>query len=262
MNYEIIDFHTHPFILERNNICKYLSKGEMNPETTLKTLKNLGVTKICGSVIDASPLEENETRWDRIRACNEQALKLKEIYGDFYIPGFHVHPDYVEESIKEIDYMYEKGVTLIGELVPYSMGFTNYNTDNFNKIIDYAATKGMIVSLHTMPDDDDLDAFVARHPNTIIIAAHPGEKPKLLRHIERLKRFSNYYLDVSGTGIFRHGAIRKLIDEVGVNRIIYGSDYPTCNPAMFVGAVLLDELITPEEKKALFSENIKRLLKI
>ena len=262
MKYEIIDFHTHPFIKSESNICKYKPNCNMSPESTLKTFAGLGVSKICGSVINSSPLKENESIWDRIRACNEEALKLKDMYGDFYIPGFHVHPDYVDESIKEIDYMHQKGVNLIGELVPYSMGYSNYNTENLNKIIDYASTKGMVVNLHTMPDDDDLDAFVEAHPTVTIIAAHPGENPKLIRHIERLKKYPNYYLDLSGTGIFRHGSVRKLIDEVGVERILFGSDYPTCNPAMFVGAILLDELITPEEKQIIFSENVKRILKI
>lgn len=262
MNYVIIDFHTHPFIKPESNICKYKENCNMSAENTVKTLKNLGISKICGSVINSSPLKENESRWDRVHACNEEALTLREMYGDFYIPGFHVHPDYVDESIKEIDYMHQKGVNLIGELVPYSMGYTQYNTENLNKIIDYASQKDMIVNLHTMPDDDDLDAFVEAHPTVTIIGAHPGENPKLIRHIERLKKYPNYYLDVSGTGIFRHGSVRKLIDEVGAERILFGSDYPTCNPSMFVGAILLDELITPEEKQLIFSENAKRILKI
>lgn len=262
MNYEIIDFHTHPFVNSHSNICKYKDCCNMSVESTAETMKKLGVSKICGSVINSSPLQAGESRWDRIRSLNDEALKLNELYGDFYIPGFHVHPDFVAESIGEIDSMHAKGVNLIGELVPYSMGYTNFNTDAFNKIIDHAGKKDMVVSLHTMPDDDDFDAFVASHPMVTIIGAHPGEKPRLLRHIERLKKYKNYYLDLSGTGIFRHGTVRKLIDEVGAERILFGSDYPTCSPAMFVGAILLDELITPREKQLIFSENVKRLLKI
>ena len=40
------------------------------------------------------------------------------------------------------------------------------------------------------------------------------------------------------------------------------ADYPTCNPAMYLGGVLLDELITDEEKKAIFAQNAKKLLGI
>lgn len=35
---------------------------------------------------------------------------------------FHVHPAWVRESCDEIAYMHDRGVRLIGELVPYMHG--------------------------------------------------------------------------------------------------------------------------------------------
>lgn len=260
MNYEIIDFHTHPFLTNEYNICNHIANCNMSTENTFKMMQQLGVNKICGSVIKIGSLRENETWWDRVRDCNNQALKLKEIYGDFYIPGFHIHPDFPEESMAEIDAMHAKGIRLIGELVPYMMGYSKYNTPQLNKLIDYATTKGMIVNIHTMSDDDDMDAFVEAHPDTKIIAAHPGELSQLLRHLKRLKRHPNYYIDLSGSGMFRHGMVKRVIDEVGADRILYGSDFPTCNPSMFLGGILFDELISSQEKQAIFAGNAKRLL--
>ena len=37
---------------------------------------------------------------------------------------------------------------------------------------------------------------------------------------------------------------------------------PTCNPAMFIGGVLLDSLITDNEREMIFSKNAKRLLNL
>ena len=263
MDYEIIDFHTHPFPNDAYNICKHTESCNTSFENTIRTMKNLGVGKICGSVIGTARLKENETWWDKVREYNDVALALKEACGDFYVPGFHIHPDFVQESMAEIDAMAEKGVRLIGELVPYVMGYKNYDNPNLHKLMDYATEKGMLVNIHTPPNtDDDIDAFVSAHPNTTIIAAHPGEYSTLLRHIERMKKHENYYIDLSGTGIHRHGAVKRIIDEVGVERILYGSDFPVCNPAAYVGSVLLDDLLTPQQKRAIFSENAKRLLGI
>ena len=39
---------------------------------------------------------------------------------------------------------------------------------------------------------------------------------------------------------------------------LFGTDFPTCNPAMFLGGVILDTLITEEEKKMILAENAKR----
>ena len=262
MNYEIIDFHTHPFTCNQYNICNHIANCNMSIENTLKTMRNLGVSKICGSVIENAPLRDNETWWDRVRACNDQALKLKEIYGEFYVPGFHIHPDFPEESMLEIDKMAAKGVNLIGELVPYMMGYKNYDLPSLHKIIDYATQKGMVVSIHTMDDDNDMDAFVAMHPDTKIVAAHPGEYRRFMRHIERMKRHPNYFIDLSGSGTFRHGMIKRAVDEVGAHHILYGSDFPTCSPAMFLGSVLFDELVTPQEKQIILAGNAKSLLKL
>ena len=70
----------------------------------------------------------------------------------------------------------------------------------------------------------------------------------------------NYYLDLSGHGMFRHGMLRYGIDKFGAERFIFGSDYPTCNPGMYIGGVLLDPLITDTEKEKIFSLNARRLL--
>lgn len=257
---KIIDFHTHPYLSSAYNICNHYEGCNMTFETTLCTMQNLGVNRICGSVV--SIRKEYKTEWEKIKDWNEQTLILKEKYGEFYTPGFHIHPDFVEESLAEIDKMSALGVNLIGELVPYISGYKRYNTANMHRIIDYAAEKNMIVSLHTMEDEDDLDEFVKRHSNIKIVAAHPGEYNSFMRHMARMKMSDNYYLDLSGYGMFRYGMLRRAIDMAGVEKILYGSDYPTCNPAMYLGGILLDELITEEEKEYILYKNAERILKL
>lgn len=80
-----------------------------------------------------------------------------------------------------------------------------------------------------------------------------------MRHIKRLKDRPNHYLDLSGYGIFRMGLTRRLIDEIGAERILFGSDYPTCNPYMYVGGVLLDPSLDDKEKEMIFAGNVRRL---
>ena len=42
----------------------------------------------------------------------------------------------------------------------------------------------------------------------IIARPFTGEYPDFMRHVERAKKNENYYLDLSGTGLFRHGMLR------------------------------------------------------
>lgn len=261
-NYEIIDFHTHPFTSDKNNICAHKKHLDMSIDGTKNMLEELGVSRICGSVLTLGALQDSYTNvWEAIREDNDNALRLRECYEGFYIPGFHVHPAFVEESIEEIRRMSDEGVKLIGELCPYNYGWDDYSCKGFSRILDEAEKYGMVVSFHSM-NDDAMDEMVKNHPNITFVAAHPGEYNTLMRHLSRMKMSDNYYLDLSGTGIFRHGMIRHAIDEVGADRFLFGTDYPICNPAMFIGSVLLDTLITDEEKRLIFSENAKRILKL
>ena len=105
LGYKVIDFHTHPFSETRNNICSHKSFLDMSREETAKIFENFGVSKICGSVIVNAPLDQHESRIDRIISNNNTALELRDYYGDFYVPGFHIHPDYIDESISEMNRM-------------------------------------------------------------------------------------------------------------------------------------------------------------
>lgn len=261
MGYEIIDFHTHPFRYPINNICEHLNRCDMSVERTKRMFENSGTVKFCGSVI--SNVGEPDIKWEQIKALNDEALALTEIYGDMYIPGFHVHLAYTDESLAEIERMSGLGVKIVGELVPYMHGWLPEDllSDGFSAILESAAAHGMIVSLHTC-GDDYMDKMVRCHPDTVFVAAHPGESAQFERHLARMKMSDNYYLDISGTGILRYGLLRHGIDECGKEKFLFGSDFPICNPFAYIGCVANDDQLMEEEKRAIFSENAKRLLKL
>ena len=261
--YEIIDFHTHPFSDIATNICLHQEYLDMSTDATTKYLKEVGISKICGSVLcrNIPNISHYNNAWEMIAESNNRALELQKYYNGFYIPGFHVHPDYVTESCEEIERMHKLGVHLIGELVPYMHEWHDYSCKAFDEIIDVASQYEMIISFHSM-DNDKMDKMVLKHPKTIFVAAHPGEYEDFIRHLDRMKISDNYYLDLSGTGLFRHGMLRHGIDKFGAERFIFGSDYPVCNPSMFIGGVSLDTLLSDEEKSLILAGNAKRLLKL
>ena len=170
-----------------------------------------------------------------------------------------MHPDYVKESCDEIEYMHGRGVRLIGELVPYSHGWNDYSCRGLAEILDTAEQYGMIVSYHTMGEDRQIEDMIAEHPGIIFVAAHPGQKGDFLKHIDRMKRYENAWLDLSGTGLFRYGMLVHGVNEAGFERFLFGTDYPICNPRMYVQAVL-QEHISDEAKECILWGNARRLL--
>lgn len=91
------------------------------------------------------------------------------------------------------------------------------------------------------------------------MAAHPGEKDSVEKHITRMKKYDNVCLDLAGTGIFRYGCIRHLVNSVGAERILFGTDYPICNHQMYIGSVL-GERLADTSLELIFNGNARRLL--
>ena len=95
MTFEVIDFHTHPFEEPFQNICAHKEHCDMGAAQTERDMRALGVSKICGSVLRNFG-KVTPSCWDDVHQANVDALKLRDFYGDFYEPGIHVHPDYVD----------------------------------------------------------------------------------------------------------------------------------------------------------------------
>ena len=263
--YKIIDFHTHPFPTNDYNICSHIDNCNMSEQNTITDLKKLGIVKMCGSVIKKGVAQGTTPIWEEITDMNNKALEMAERSNGFYIPGFHVHPEYVKESIAEIERMNKLGVKLIGELVPYHHRWSDYSDKRFFEILEAAEHYKMILNFHALGVEEtflQMDEMVRRFKNLVIVGAHPSEGDCLRHHRIRFETSDNYYVDLSGGGLFRHGLLRHLIDDYGKEKILFGSDYPTCNPAMFVGGVALDFLISEEEKEYVFYKNAERILSI
>lgn len=254
MRTDIVDFHVHPFLSAENYLCQYKTNDPLDPDRFQNYLAGLGVAKVCGCVAGQA------SGWEDIRRLNDQALELRERWGDFYVPGFHIHPDYPEQSLEEIRRMADRGVKLMGELVPYMHGWS-LDHPGLIPLLEEAQRHEMVVNYHSTGSKGVLpEHLLSRFPKLTFVAAHPGEKEQFLRHLDRMERFENYYLDLSGSGLARMGLLRCGIDRVGKDRFLFGTDFPICPPAMYIAAVDNDPLLTQEEKQAVFCDNALRLL--
>lgn len=263
MDYKVIDFHTHPFDNDDSNFFNHKKYCNMSKENTERDLRALGVEYICGSLISKNKPEP--ITFDFIKEENDRAFELAEFYKGFYIPGIHIHPQFIKESILEVERANKKGAKLVGELVPYLQRWQAYpfSSKELEPILEAIEHCKMIVSIHTSEEMlKDIDIIAKRHPNITFVGAHICDGTQLEGHIKLLKENENYYVDLSGGGIYRHGVLRHVIDECGDDRILFGSDYPICNIAMYINGVSKDFLITEEEKEKVLYKNAKRLLNL
>lgn len=255
MSIEIIDFHTHPFLGEEENMCFYPGSVD-RLEDMRSDMKRAGISRFAGTVLDKS-----DKGIKGMIASNRRSLEIRDSVGDEYIPGFHIHPDYIDESEKEIAIAREHGVRLIGELVPYMHGY-RYSHPKMLELLSLLDGGDEVISLHSQdPDLEDMKKLALSHKDKTFVFAHPGDLNRLPLHINIMKECENVYLDLSGTGLFRYGMLKFLVDSVGAERIVFGTDYPICNPGMYINAVLFEK-ISDSEKELILSGNAKRLLKL
>lgn len=90
----------------------------------------------------------------------------------------------------------------------------------------------------------------------IFIFAHGGLY-EYLDVIKIMKDFPFTYVDISTQN---KNTIKIFIDEIGSKRILFGSDYPYLSPAFTILSVL-HATKNESERKTIFSENAKRILK-
>lgn len=263
---EIIDFHTHPYLTEEENSCMYRENFSLQPEEAKEDLLRAGIGRICGSVIRPRHVFNKKLGFFQIKELNKEALELKKRFGDFYTPGFHIHPAFVQESLNTIEFMHQNGFSLIGELVPYMHGWEAYGMDyasrGLEEILQLAGEYHMIVSYHTMEQQQvQMEAMIARNPAVTFVAAHPGARESYLSHLERMGKYENAYLDLSGTGLFRYGMLRYGIGRVGSKQFLFGTDYPITNPGMYVEAVCFEH-IREMDREMIFHKNAERILNL
>lgn len=250
----IVDFHTHPLY-----DFHFQDHGVVIDSTRFQNdLKACGIVCACGSVIYSSingcPVEEYETI---VPTLNRQALQCRAEWKGFYYPGIHIHPDFVRMSCEEIDCACEQGIHLIGELVPYMMGWRQYSSKGILEILSYAAERNMVVSMHPTCYED-MDALATQLPHLKIVYAHlSGTDEQLML----MKRHENVCFDYCAHGADHDGMLRYAVNAVGSERILFGTDFPGDSPVSDIQAAM-DEQLTDKERENILGNNARRLLNL
>lgn len=128
------------------------------------------------------------------------------------------------------------------------------------EILSYAEELDMVVSMHPSTPDD-MEALAAALPHLRLVYAHLDGYGQYDSHLALLQKYDNVCFDYSAHGSDFDGILRKTIDRVGCDRILFGTDYPGVNPASDIAAVLYEDL-TSREYEYIFHKNAEQLLKL
>ena len=102
-------------------------------------------------------------------------------------------------SAREIRGHYEKGGILVGELVPYLMGW-NYKHENLYPLLSLIRDLNMVVSIHPSRDFTPVARIMDNVPGLKLVVAHLGGYELYDQILQLMKTHETVYTDLSAHG--------------------------------------------------------------
>ena len=93
----------------------------------------------------------------------------------------------------------------------------------------------------------------------VVSGGEPLLHPDIAEFLKKVKELGyKVKIDTNGT---KPEMLKKLVNEVGSEKILFGTDFPICNPEMYVRAVDSEE-ISSKDKDNIYFKNAQRVLGI
>jgi hypothetical protein len=201
------------------------------------------------------------TKPDEFIAGNREVASYVEKYKGRFLGACVVNPQYIEESLREIEYCHDQlGFVWVGELCNYMVPYL-YSISEFEMLVEHVVKLNMVLALHT--EQGEMDYVAQKFPHATIAFAHFGddhEYEDIFKRIDIVAQNPNFYLDTSGYGHDRVGVLEYAIKTIGPDRILFGSDFSINDPGTVI-ARIKNSFITVEQKQKILSGNLQELLR-
>ncbi|MCP4640420.1 MAG: amidohydrolase [bacterium] len=240
---EVIDMHAH--IRVRFGV-QYDRTG---PEDIVAGMDRAGVditlvtTSAPVSQVDSQ--RENRAVLDAMAACPGRIL-------GYLRPWPTREPPTVREA--------EARLSRYTGLKLYDYRDVTYLYDGYGPYLAAANERCMPVLFHTWGQDVQLDAIrtlAARYPDTSMLAGHSGSANEAA-YVQLAHDAPNVYLDLTYS-LSPRGLVRRLVDAVGAERVVWGSDVALFSQGQQLGKVLGADI--PEaDKVKILGGNARRIL--
>jgi len=243
----IIDGHTHYF--SRLAYMKGLSGQEFADGLRARGVHRAVVFTLSGFFAG------------RYRECNDELARLVDSYPDLLRAFCSVDPRDERGAIAEL----RRCVRDLGML---GVKFHNWLQgicaidDAMFPIVEEAAELGVPLLFHdgTPPYATSLQiaSLAARYPSATIILGHSGNTDFWRQAIHAARRHPNIILSACTSAPM--SGLRRMVEEVGAERMVWGSDYPFGDAFEYLLDKVLTLDVSDEEKESILSGTMLRLL--
>jgi len=217
-------------------------------------------TGVHRGIINSVRCQEAKTPAEFI-AGNREVARYVEKYKGRFLGACVVNPLFIDESLREIeDCRKQFGFVWVGELCNYMAPF-EYTIKEFEQLVEQVVKLNMVLDVHT--ELEEMEYIIGKFPQAAIVFPHFGDSHEyqhIFKRVGLVAKHPNCYLDTSGYGHDRVGMLEYAVKTIGVDRVLFGSDFSINCPATVL-ARIENAFITEEEKGKILSGNLEGLLK-
>ncbi len=268
----IIDCHTHIFPeamrMDRESFCqkdggfssiyKGLNSKMVGVEELIASMDDEGVDR---SVVCGFPWTDP----DLCSLHNQYLMESKARYPDRLIVFISLSFSDTRRSEEEFEQRITEGAMGVGEVAFYEKEMNLQTIQSMKTILSQMEQKGIPLLLHTnepighpYPGKgptpiERFYEFAVSFPNLPIIFAHwGGGLPFYELMPEVAKGLQHVYYDTAASPFLYSSKVYKIAKEiVGVERILFGSDYPLIRPKRYFEELKASSLSEEDQKKIL-----------
>lgn len=143
---------------------------------------------------------------------------------------------------------------------PYHYYGVEYHHPSYDIWWEYGNKNNLYALIHpSRADLLEVEKLAEKYPNVRWVIAHAGGSYKMAdMAISAMKKFKNVYAEITLTPV-PLGVIEYMVDQLGDDRILYGSDLPMRDPRQQLGWVVFSRLPLSSKKKIL-GENAYKVI--
>ena len=243
----IFDVHAH---FGRSTVAPLNDTYE---EGVLKTMNALGVNGICMS---ADAALNGNTEYGNGLVFDATKKHPDRLFGYVAATPYYSQTKDFEE--------YFKNPNMLGIKIHALCQETEIDDERYSEAYDFANKNKLPVLFHTWNDYEveKVAAVAKKYPDAPMIIGHSAvtEYTSKLVVIKACRENDNVYADTAISTTY-DGAVEWIVDKVGSDKILYGSDLPFFDARQGFGRVAMSRL-SDGDKEKIFGLNAKRIFKL
>ncbi len=248
LDVKVIDAHCHMGVYHAFYI------PDPSAEGMLRVMDRVGIDQACITPHLASCGSD-------YRAGNSEVIETLKKYPDRFLGYCTINPNYPREIREELKRCFAVRGFMGIKLHPFCHG-VNIEYKGYEPVYEFAHEHKLPILFHTTGESDIrfIEHLAETYTDANYIMGHAGFGVRAQEYaMEAVNRHTNIFVDIAISFTYECN-VEWMVESVGSEKVLYGSDMPFFDPRPAVGRVALADL-SDEAKQNIFYHNIYGLIK-